>query len=47
VIEAPSLEALQKLRMEPEARAAAATETIELKIVVNKEEIMKTLQKTK
>jgi hypothetical protein len=47
VIEAPSLEAFQKLRMEPEARAVAATETVETKIVVNKEQIMKMLQKTK
>jgi len=47
VVEAPSLEAFQKLRMEPEARAVAATETVETKIVVNKEEIMKMLQKTK
>jgi hypothetical protein len=47
VIEAPSLEAFQKLRMEPEARAVAATETIEIKIVVNKEEIMKMLRQTK
>ena len=47
VIEAPSLEVFQKLRMEPEARAVAATETVETKMVVNKEEIMKMLQKTK
>jgi hypothetical protein len=47
LIEAPSLEAFQKLRMEPEARAVAATETIEIKIVVNKEEILKMLRKTK
>jgi len=47
VIEAPSLEAFQKLRMEPEARAVAATETIEIKMVVNKEEIMKMLRQTK
>jgi hypothetical protein len=47
VIEAPSLEAFQKLRMEPEARAVAATETIEIKMVVNKEEILKMLRQTK
>jgi len=47
VVEAPSLEAFQKLRMEPEARAVAATETIETKIVVNKEEILKILRQTK
>jgi len=47
VIEAPSLEAFQKLRMEPEARAVAATETIEIKIVINKEEILKMLRQTK
>jgi len=47
VIEAPSLEAFQKLRMEPEARAVAATETIEIKMAVNKEEILKILRQTK
>jgi hypothetical protein len=47
VIEAPSLEVFQKLRMEPEARAVAATETIEIKMVVNKEEILKMLRQTK
>ena len=47
VIEAPNLEAFQKLRMEPEARAVAATETVETKMVVNKEEILKMLRQTK
>jgi len=47
VIEAPSLEAFQKLRMEPEARAVAATETIEIKMAINKEEILKILRQTK
>jgi len=47
VVEAPSLEAFQKLRMEPEARAVAATETIEIKMVINKEEILKMLRQTK
>jgi len=47
VIETPSLEAFQKLRMELQARAVAATETVETKIVVNKEEIMKMLRQTK
>jgi len=47
VFEAPSLEAFQKHRMEPEAQAVTATETYEIKIVINKEEILKMLRKTK
>jgi hypothetical protein len=33
--------------MEPEAQAVTATETYEIKIVINKEEILKMLRKTK
>jgi len=47
VIEAPSLEAFQKISKEPEAVAVGATETYEIKMVINKEEIMKILRQTK
>jgi hypothetical protein len=47
VVEAPSLEAFQKVSMEPEAMAVGATETFEVKMVMNEEEIMKALRQTK
>lgn len=47
VYEAPSVEALQKLRMEPEVRAASAYDSQETKIVKNLEEITKELQQIK
>jgi hypothetical protein len=47
VYEAPSVEALQKLRMEPEIRAASAYDSQETKIVKSLEEITKELQQAK
>ena len=47
VFEAPSLEAFQKLSMEPELLAASAHDSQETKIVKNLEEIMKELQQVK
>jgi len=47
VYEAPSVEALQKLSMEPEILAASAHDSQEIKIVKSLEEIMKELQQVK
>ena len=47
VYEAPSVEALQKLRMKPEIRAASAYDSQETKIVKSLEEITKELQQAK
>lgn len=47
VFEAPSLEAFQKFRTEPEFLAASAHDTQETKIVKNLEEIMRQLQQAK
>ncbi len=47
VIEAPSLEAFQKFMMEPEALAVSASETTEVKVAFNLEEISKMLRQTK
>jgi len=47
VIEAPSLEAFQKVSMEPEAMAVGASETYEVKLALNMEEIVKMLRQTK
>jgi hypothetical protein len=47
VIEAPNFEAFQKISMEPEAMAVTASETYELKLALNKEEITKMLQQIK
>lgn len=47
VIEAPSLEAFQKIMMEPEALAVSASETTDVKVAFNLEEISKMLRQTK
>jgi len=47
VYEAPSVEALQKISMEPEVLAASAHESQETIIVKSLEEIMKELQQAK
>jgi len=47
VIEASSLEAFQKFSMEPEALAVSASETTEVKVAFNLEEISKMLRQTK
>jgi len=47
VYEAPSVEALQKLSMEPEVLAASAYDSQETIIVKSLEEIMKELQPAK
>lgn len=47
VYEAPSVEALQKFRLEPEVRAASAYDSQETKIVKSLEEITKELQQAK
>ena len=47
VIEAPSLEAFQKISMEPEAMAVTASETYEFKLASNIKEITKMLRQTK
>jgi hypothetical protein len=44
VIDSPSVEALQALMMEPEILALSAFETMEFKMAMNMEEILKTLQ---
>jgi hypothetical protein len=47
VVEAPSVEALQKFGMEPEVLATSAYRTMETKIVMSLEEEMKLRQQTK
>jgi len=47
VIEAPSLEAFQKISMEPEAMAVGAGETYEVKLALGIQEIVKMLRQTK
>jgi hypothetical protein len=47
VIEAPSLEAFQKISMEPEAMAVGASETYEVKLALSIEEINKMLRQIK
>jgi hypothetical protein len=47
VIEAPSLEAFQKFSMDPEVIAMSASETTEVKMALNLEEIIKMLRQTK
>jgi len=44
VIEAPSLEALQALMMEPDILALSAIETMEFKMAMSMEEVAKMLQ---
>ena len=44
VVDAPSLEALQALMMEPEILALSAIETMEFKMAVNLEEVVKMMQ---
>ena len=45
--EAPNLEALQKVAMEPEAIAMSTYNTTELKLALSMEESMKMIQQTK
>ena len=47
VVEAPSVEALQKFGMEPEVLATSAYRTMETKIVMSMEEEMKLRQQAK
>jgi len=47
VYEAPSLEAFQKLSMEPEILAWTAYNTVEMKIAISIEEAMKMLKQAK
>jgi hypothetical protein len=44
VVDAPSLEAFQALMMEPDILALSAIETMEFKIAMNTEEVVKMLQ---
>jgi hypothetical protein len=47
IIEAPNLEAIQKVSMEPEAMAMAAYSTAEIKLALNAEETMKMMQQSR
>jgi len=47
VVEAPSLNAIQKLSMEPETLALSAYETTEVKLAMGMEEAMKMLKQAK
>jgi len=47
VYEAPSLEAMQKLSMEPEIIAWSAYNTYEVKLAISSEELMKMLKQAK
>jgi uncharacterized protein with GYD domain len=44
VVDAPSLEALQALMMEPDILALSAIETMEFKVAMNMEEVAKMMQ---
>jgi uncharacterized protein with GYD domain len=47
ICEAPNLEAIQKVSMEPEAMAMGAYSTTEVKLALNMEETMKLLQQAR